>query len=350
MNALPTTMRGVWLTGHGGADKLEVRDDILVPQPGMHDVIVKVAAAGINNTDINTRTAWYSKQNPDDPDGSWAGQPLQFPRIQGADVCGHIVAAGKKVSVNRIGERVLVEPCLREANAQILEPPWYLGSECDGGFAEYVRVASRHARSINSSYSDIELASFPCAYTTAENMLTRAQVNTNEHVLVTGASGGVGSAAVQLAKARGAEVTAVTSAEKFAALQALGATRTLAREDSVIDVLGKNSVDVVIDLVGGPQWPALLEVLKRGGHYAISGAIAGPMVALDLRSLYLKDLSLFGCTVLEAEVFPNLLAHIENKRIKPVIAETFPLAKIVEAQSAFLSKKYVGKIVLVIDS
>jgi NADPH:quinone reductase-like Zn-dependent oxidoreductase len=84
----PKTMRGVWLTGHGGMDKLDIRQDIPVPVPGPRDVLIRVAAAGVNNTDINTRTAWYSKKDRSSEDAGWSGQPIQFPRIQGADVCG----------------------------------------------------------------------------------------------------------------------------------------------------------------------------------------------------------------------------------------------------------------------
>jgi NADPH:quinone reductase-like Zn-dependent oxidoreductase len=350
MSERPTTMRGVWLTGHGGPEKLELRDDIPVPGPGRRDVLVRVAAAGVNNTDINTRTAWYSKKDGAGEDASWAGTPLHFPRIQGADACGRIVAVGDEVGANRIGERVLIEPCLREANGQELERPWYFGSECDGGFAEYVTVASRHAYRIESSLSDTELASFPCSYSTAENLLTRSRVGPGDRVLVTGASGGVGSAAVQLAKARGARVIAVTGPAKSADVLGLGAERTLARDDSVVDTLGRDCVDVVVDLVAGRRWPELLEALRPGGRYAVAGAIGGPLVELDVRTLYLKDLSLFGCTVLEPEVFANLIQHIECGRISSVVAETFPLERIADAQTAFMSKKHVGKIVLTLAS
>jgi len=137
MTDLPVTMRGVWLIGHGDMDKLDIRQDIPVPVPGPRDVLVRVAAAGVNNTDINTRMAWYSKNEG----ASWSGQPLKFPRIQGADVCGHIIVVGGEISSDRIGERVLIEPCIREADGKILDQPWYFGSECDGGFAEYTVVA-----------------------------------------------------------------------------------------------------------------------------------------------------------------------------------------------------------------
>ncbi|MCG8693660.1 MAG: alcohol dehydrogenase family protein [Minwuiales bacterium] len=346
MTERPRTMRGVLLTGHGDIDKLEVRSDIPVPRPGPRDVLVRVAAAGVNNTDINTRTAWYSKHHGASDDASWAGAAIQFPRIQGADACGRIVAVGESVGEDRVGERVLIEPCIREADGQELERPWYFGSECDGGFAEYTAVASRHAYRIESAFSDAELASFPCAYSTAENLLTRANVEPDDRVLVTGASGGVGSAAIQLAGARGASVTAITSAGKSDVLRRLGAERTLARDDSPVEKLGPDSVDVVVDLVGGPQWPELLDVLRPGGRYAVAGAIGGPFVELDIRTLYLKDLSLFGCTVLGLEVFSNLVEHIELGRISPVVAETFPLERIADAQAAFMSKQHIGKIVV----
>ena len=243
----------------------------------------------------------------------------------------------------------MIEPCIREANWQELEH-WYFGSECDGGFAEYTVVASRHAYRIESTLSDAELASFPCSYSTAENLLTRSKIEAGDRVLVTGASGGVGSAAIQLARARGANVIAVTSPAKSEALLRLGAEQTLAREDSVVEKLGRDSIDVVVDLVAGQLWPQFLDVLRPGGRYAVAGKIGGSIVELDVRSLYLKDLSLFGCTVLEPEVFSNLIEHIERGRISPIVAETFPLEQIADAQTTFMSKQHIGKIVLTLGA
>ncbi len=343
---IPETMYGVVLTGHGGPEMLEWRDDLPVPRPGKGDVLIAVGAAGVNNTDINTRTAWYSKGDAEAGDGTWSGTPLSFPRIQGADACGRIVAVGEDVDPARIGERVLVDPCLREADGSTLDVPWYFGSECDGGFAQFVKVASRHACAIDTPLSDIELASFPCSYSTAENMLTRAAVAEGDTVLVTGASGGVGSAAVQLARARGAEVIAVTGPAKAGMLRELGAGRTVGRDDDLVARLGAASVDVVVDLVAGPNWPALPEVLRPGGRYAVAGAIGGAMVELDVRTLYLKDLSFFGCTVLEPQVFGNLVGRIERGEIRPLVAETYPLPDIHKAQESFQRKGHVGKIVL----
>ncbi len=356
------TMFAVLLTGHGGYDRLEWREDVPVPAPRDGEVLIRVGAAGVNNTDINTRTAWYSRAVTEGTtaaaaargldaaraaDSGWTGTPLEFPRIQGADACGRIVAVGNGVAGSRIGERVLVEPVFRTGSARDPRGAIYFGSECDGAFAEFARVPSRHAHRIDSPLDDAELASFPCAYSAAENMLTRAGVCAEDTVLVTGASGGVGSAAVQLARRRGATVIAVADPAKAGDLAALGAARTLARDANPVDALGPESVDVVVDVVGGRLFAALLEVLVRGGRYATAGAIAGPVVELDLRTLYLKDLRLLGCTVLEPGVFPNLVAAIERGEIRPLVAARYPLTQIVDAQRAFLEKRHVGKIVLV---
>lgn len=339
-------MFGVALVGHGGPECLEWRTDLPRPLPMAGEVLIKVAAAGVNNTDINTRVGWYSKGDGDANDATWAGAPLRFPRIQGIDACGYIVGLGAGVDTARMGERVLIEPCLIEAGGKMLDHAWFFGSECDGAFAQYCTVAARHAYRIESHLCDTELASFPCSYSTAENMLTRTDVRSDETVLITGASGGVGSAAVQLAKARGALVTVVTSASKAQSLLDLGADQIIDRDDIYADVMGKNSVDVVIDLVAGPKWPDLLDVLRPNGRYAVAGAVAGPIVNLDVRTLYLKDLSFFGCTVLDPHVFGNLIKHIETGAIKPLVAATFPLKDIAAAQATFAAKAYTGKIVL----
>lgn len=362
MNSIPEKMTAVQLTGHGDYDQLVYRDDVAVPVPGRGQVLIKVGAAGVNNTDINTRIGWYSKSNAgnledidhDDlaesggsEDGDWSGAGLSFPRIQGIDVCGQIVAVGDDSLSARIGERVLVEPCLRKPVDWRPYEAWFIGSECDGGFAQFAKVDAEHAYKIDSSLSDVELASFPCSWSTAENMITRTNVQSGDTVLVTGASGGVGSAAVQLVKRRGATVIAQCGKSKFELVQAQGADQVVDRDARLTEVPGTESADVVIDLVAGPSWPSLLEVLKKGGRYAVAGAIGGPMVELDVRTLYLKDLSFFGCTVLEKEVFGNLVSYIERGEISPIVSKSYPLSEIVHAQQDFIAKKHVGKLVLV---
>lgn len=347
---LPATMRGVALTGFGGFDKLEYRIDLPVPEPAPGEVLIKVGAAGVNNTDINTRIGWYSPAVDAATSGAggegfaeaqgegWSGAHFTFPRIQGIDAAGRIVAVGEGVDSARIGERVLVEPALVAADGSVR----FLGSECDGAFAEFLAVPSINAHRVDCALDDTALASFPCSYSTAENMLGRARLAARERVLVTGASGGVGSAAVQLAKRRGARVTALAGTSKHQAIRDLGADEVLDRNAP----LPGDSFDVVIDIVGGPGFPGLLTALRPGGRYACSGAIAGPVVDLDLRTLYLKDLTFFGCTVLDPEVFPNLVGYIERGEIRPAVFATFPLAKIEAAQRLFLEKRHIGKIVL----
>ena len=345
---LPKTMAAVLLTGHGGYEQLQYREDVPVPSPAPGEVLIRIGAAGINNTDLNTRTGWYAKATDDDAlveSGAWTGEALRFPRIQGADVCGRIVALGEGVDRARLGRRVLVQPCLTSLrqNGQDI----WLGSERDGGFAQYTTSPAADAFDIDSPLTDVKLASFPCAYGTAENLLTRAGVAKGETVLITGATGGVGSAAVQLAARRGARALAVVSRSKLEACKVLPAERLIAREDGLASQVAKDSVDVVIDLVGGPDWPAVIDTLRPRGRYAVSGAIGGPLVQLDLRTLYLKDLTLLGCTAQSAEVFRALIGHIERGEVRPLVAATYPLMDLARAQEDFAAKRHIGKLVVI---
>ena len=356
MSIIPKKMSAVLTTGHGGYEMLEFRKDIKVPSPDSDQVLIKVLGAGINNTDINTRTAWYSKSvkgetnanhsQGDDDDGSWSGEPLEFPIIQGADCYGEIVSVGGDVDTGRIGERVLVRTMQQYAVDYRPYECWTMGSECDGAFAQYMVAFSDESFKIESNWSNAELASIPCAYSTAENLLERSGVKQGEIVLITGASGGVGSAAIQLAKRRGASVVAISSKSKSDLVKEIGANTVVNREDKLTDSIENESIDVVIDLVAGERWGDLLDVLKKGGRYAAAGAIAGPLVELDVRTLYLKDLVLIGCTFQDRKVFENLIGYIERNEITPLVSKTYPLKDIITAQKDFVSKKYVGKLVL----
>jgi NADPH:quinone reductase-like Zn-dependent oxidoreductase len=222
-----------------------------------------------------------------------------------------------------------------------------MASDFDGAFAQFVKVGAGEIFPVDCDWSDAELGTIPCAYGTAENMVHRAKVSRGEHVLVAGASGGVGSAVVQLAKRRGAVVTAIAGKEKLTQVRSIGADRVFARGDDIVACLDENSVDVVVDNVAGAAFGGMLRVLRRGGRYVSSGAIAGPLVTLDMRDLYLKDLTMIGCTAWDEPVFPNLVSYIENGEIRPLLAKTFPLERIVDAQRAFTAKKHVGKFVLI---
>ncbi len=257
------------LVGHGGPEMLVYRRDVPTPRPRSGEVLIAVRAAGVNNVDLNTRIGWYggALTQPDDgarASGGWTGDRLPFPLIQGTDVCGVIVEVGDGVPAARLGERVVVRSCLGSLRRDGIVP--WLGSELDGGFAQFVRVPSVEAYRVVTDLSDVQLAAAPCAYGTAENLLDRTAVVAGERVLITGASGGVGCAAVQLARLRGAEVIAVAGRDKAARLHELGASTVLPRDAEFATQVPAGGVDVVIDLVGGSRWPALLAVLRSHGH------------------------------------------------------------------------------------
>jgi NADPH:quinone reductase-like Zn-dependent oxidoreductase len=354
-----STMKAVVTTGNGGYDRLVYRD-VPVPRLLPGEALLQVLAAGVNNTEINTRLGWYSKTVTTDTasaaaaeereavakqDGGWnAATP--FPFIQGTDCCGRVVAVGPGADQSLVGRRVLVRPCMRPAGFGSMENVW-MGSDFDGAFAQFVKVPAAEVFAVQCGWSDVELGSIPCAYGTAENMLHRAQVAQGEHVLIAGASGGVGAAAVQLAKRRGASVTAIAGSMKIDYVRSIGAERVIDRDADIVATVGENSMDVVVDNVAGPAFASMLNVLKRGGRYVSSGAIAGPLVTLDKRTFYLKDLLLIGCTTWDEPVFPNLVSYIERGQLRPLVAKTFPLERIGDAQREFLEKKHRGKFVLI---
>ncbi len=352
------------LTGHGGLEKLEFHSDWPKPAVRSNEVLIRVQACGLNNTDVNTRTAWYSKSVEgatggddvagvaDEKDASWGGSTLTFPLIQGADAVGIVTDVGSNVDPSMLGERVMIDCWLRDwEDPMNLDKCGYFGSECDGGFAEFATIDYRNAHPVKSSLSSSELATFSTSYNTAENMLSRANVVEDDTVLVTGASGGVGSALIQLALRRGARVVAMSSANKAEQVAAIAPDAVIPRtsaniQEKLLDSVGIESVSVVADVVGGPSFPNLIKILARGGRYTCAGAIAGSIVNLDLRDLYLRDLTFYGCTVPALDNFANVVRYIEQEEIRPLLAAVFPLEKLHEAQELFITKKYVGNIVV----
>lgn len=354
------TMKAVVTVGNGGYDMLVYKD---VPMPSIDEgeVLIKVLAAGVNNTEINTRLGWYSSkvttstdkltqtdkeltEASSEGDGGW-NEGTPFPFIQGTDCCGEVVEVKDEKNKDLIGKRVLIRACIRNEGWDSMENIW-MASDFDGAFAQYVKIAATEVFPVDCDWTDAELGTIPCSYGTAENMVNRADVKEGDRVLVAGASGGVGSAVVQLAKRRGAYVIAIASEFKIEQVKSYGADEVINGNDTLKE-LGQKSVDVVIDNVAGPNFPQMMKVLKRGGKFVSSGAIAGPIVELDMRDFYLKDLTLIGCTGWDEPVFTNLVSAIENGEIKPALAKSFPLENIVEAQKEFGLKKHVGKFVLI---
>ncbi len=366
---IPREMTGVQLTGYGGLEKLVYRHDLVRPEPAEREVLIQVSAAGMNNTDINSRTGWYAKSVEEGTTeaggssgfgvdaggmGDWTGD-IVFPRIQGADVVGRIVAVGPGVPETRIGEHVLCNPYLGVADdPDSLDQAGFLGAERDGAFAQFMTIPASNAHLLPTDLSvpDTALATLPCSGGTAMNMLLMAGIKAGDKVLVTGASGGVGSFLVQIAKHFGAEVVALVGAAKRDAVLALGADTAIDRsaEDWVQQARkasGGEGFTLVADVVGGAIFTDLLALLRRGGRFVTAGAIAGPLVTLDLRTLYLKNLSFFGSAVFLSATFPTLLRVLAEGGLKPAVAEVSPLSGIRDAQERFLEKRHVGSLVLI---
>lgn len=367
--SIPDRMAAVYLTGYGGLEKLDYRTDVPVPTPGTGEVLVRVTAAGMNNTDINTRTGWYNQGVADGTTsdggqlgfgvesegmGDWAGD-IVFPRIQGADCVGRIAAVGAGVDLSRIGDRVVCSPYIYDPDdPEWLENAGFLGAEYDGGFAQFTRVPSRNAIKVSDdlALSDEQLATLPCSGGTAMNMMIMAGLTAGDVVLVTGASGGVGTFLIQIAKHAGAEVIAICGASKAAEITAIGADAVVYRDEThharaALAATGGRKFTLIADVVGGERFSEYLSLLKRGGRYVTAGAIAGPNVNLDLRTLYLKNLSFFGSTAYLQETFPRLIEVVEAGGINPAVAAVRPLGEIRAAQEAFLGKNHVGSMVLV---
>ena len=316
----PKKMKAVLLMGFGGYDQLEYREDVAIPEPQKDEVLIKVSACGVNNTDIWTREGAYGDLQDRQAASGWRGGGLDFPRIQGADIVGYIVDVGRGVSSSRIGERVMVNPTLYGQTTD--DPPYtgFIGSERDGGFAEYACSPAKNAYKIDSPFSDEQLATFMCSYLTAEHMLNRARLKKAETIIVTGASGGVGSALVQLAKLRNANVIAITGRGKEQSLQQLEVDAIVTRDETdmhsaIRAQLGKTSIDVVADIVAGPLVSGLLEILEHKGRYVTAGAIASPNVSIDWRKIYLKQLDVLGSTLGTQKEAEDLIGYIAQGRI-----------------------------------
>ncbi|MBS46104.1 MAG: Zn-dependent oxidoreductase [Nocardioides sp.] len=352
-------MRAAVTTYHGGPEAVELRD-VPVPETGPGEVLVRVAAAGCNNTDLWTREGSYAASADDaDARGGWLG-PLDFPRVQGGDVAGRVVALGSGVDGELDGARVLVDPLLYDwpvpGDPDSALPADVLGSERDGGFAEHVVVPAACVHRVDDSpLTDVELGALPIAYGTALGMLERggvtAERGAGRTVLVTGASGGVGLAAVQLATARGARVVAVSSGDKVAPVAEAGADVVVdRRRGHLLDDLrdaAPDGYDTVVDVVAGATVGPGLRMLRPGARWVVAGALDGWRVELDVRTLYLANAALVGSTMHTPTIFGRLVDLARSGAVRPVVTATYPLDRLAEAHTALERREHVGKIVVV---
>ena len=346
---IPKTMKAVVTRGHGEMDMLD-HTDVPVPAPRPGEVLVRVSACGLNNTDVWNREARYGTDRDPEARAGVGRKPGQWPRIQGCDVVGRIAAVGAGVDPKRIGTRVLCNFVMYGPTG--LGFAGGLGSTRDGGYAEYTTLPDANAHDVGDiALSDTELATFPCAYVTAEHMLDTIALKSGERVLVTGASGGAGSALVQLAHARGAKVIAVTSTPWLDKVRSLSPLLAVARDagsvyEQVRAALGEDGVDAVADVVAGPLFNDALALMRPGARYVTAGAMGGAVVPFDIRTIYLKKLTLYGVSIGYPQHFAAMLAHIRSGAIKPLLAATFPLARFKDAQALFISKTFFGNIVV----
>lgn len=364
------TMAAMLLTGHGGIDKLVYRQDIPTPQPGRGEVLVRITATAKNNTDRKAREGLYpTRDKADTTSFQIGGSPtLTFPRIQGADIAGHIAAVGDDVDSARIGERGLLDFNLyADDRRNINLTPDYYGHGADGGYAEYIAVPSDQFHHIdNPDLGDAELAAMGmCSYQTALHMLTSANIQAGERVLVTGASGGVGTALIQLCRIIGATPYALSQKEKAEALIKLGAEAVLDRSDMhdfpdrVRALTDGQPFDSVMDLIGGEMTDQFIESMifdmKRRTTYprlSIAGASGGNVSEIMWTRIYLYQVQIFGVSHGTREEAEQLIAWIRSGQLKPVLHAAFKLSELHRAEEYFVNRgsNFLGKIVVVPDS
>ncbi|MFF7192761.1 zinc-binding dehydrogenase [Streptomyces sp. NPDC008079] len=402
--SVPGTMRAVRIAGHGGPEVLEAVE-VAVPAPGAGEVLVEVAAVALNNTDLWTREGAYGSPQDATALSGWRG-PIDFPRIQGADVAGRVVAVGPREDVSAdggagfeggtgldgsavldrdtaravagdtaravagkaveaaargaaaepnpyaglLGRRVVIDPAVYDSDRQDANPIGLMGSERDGGYAEYVTAPVGRVHDMTESpLTDDQLASLPTAYGTALGMIERGGLRDGETALVSGASGGVGLALTQLARARGAKVLAVSSGSKADAVRAAGAHVVIDRARDVagqIRAAAPDGIDIGLDVVAGELVSACLPLLREGGRWVVAGALGGYGVTLDVRRLYLHNARVIGSSMHTPAHFGLLMDLAREGAVRPVVAATFPLVRAARAQEELARRGHVGKIVL----
>ena len=341
-------MRAVRIVGHGGPEVLELAE-VPVPAPAAGEVLVQVSAVALNNTDLWTRQGAYGRPGDPGAPSGWRG-PIDFPRIQGADVAGRIAAVGSGVDAGLVGRRVVVDPAIYDGDGPDAHPVGLMGSERDGGYAEYVTASAERVHDVaESPLTDDQLATLPTAYGTALGMIERGRLRAAETVLVSGASGGVGLALVQIARARGARVLAISSGPKIDAVREAGAHEVVDRAGDVVEQLraaAPEGIDVALDVVAGDLVADGLPLLREGGRWVVAGALGGYAVTFDVRRLYLHNAQVIGSAMHTPAHFEMLVDLARRADVRPVIAAAFPLEQAARAQDELSRRGHVGKIVL----
>jgi NADPH:quinone reductase-like Zn-dependent oxidoreductase len=332
-------MRALVLRQHGGLDDLDVVADYPTPKPGDGEVVIRVRAASFNYHDVFTMRGM-------------PGIKVPLPVVIGLDMAGEIAEVGAGVQRWKAGDRVLVNPVNKKKGL--------MGEMLDGGMAEYCRVATDQLVAMPAGVSFEDAAALPVAYGTAHRMLiTHGTVKAGDKVLVLGASGGVGTGCVLLAKMLGAEVIAcASSAAKLDRLKALGADHGVDYTKAdwskwAVETYGKpqrrsydGGVDVVVNFTGGDTWVPSLRCLKRGGKLLVCGATAGYNPKEDLRYVWSFELQIIGSNSFYDDDLAALMALIAAGRIKPVIDKVLPLEEAREGLRLIADREVIGKVVV----
>jgi NADPH:quinone reductase-like Zn-dependent oxidoreductase len=342
-------MRAAIFSEFGDASVLRLAD-VPVPTPGAGEVLVRVGAAALNHLDI-----WVRR-----------GLPIEttMPHIGGSDIAGTVEALGPGVAGAagvEVGARVVVDPSVScgecewcsKGEAPLCTEYRILGEHLQGGFAEYVAVPARTLFEIPATYAFERAAAAPLPFLTAwRALMSRAQLHAGESVLVTGASGGVSTAAIQIAKHAGARVYALTSSRWVDRVRALGADVVLNREEgdwseALLDGTSGRGVDVIIDSTGAALWQQNLRVLARRGRIVVYGGTTGPKVQIDVRALFWKQTSILGSTMSNRAEFDAAMRHVFAGDLQPVVDSVLPLAEIRTAHERLEAGDVFGKIVVV---
>ena len=338
-------MKAAVITGHGGPEVLEIAD---VPRPTVSPdhVLIAIRAAALNHLDL-----WVRRGLP--------GLELEFPFIGGADMAGVIAELGEGVEGFSVGDRVLVNPGLwdgvcewcRKGEESLCLSYGLLGEHVNGGFAEFAAVPSRNLLILPDDMAFEAAAAVPLVFQTAwRALMTRAELQPHHSVLITGASGGVASAAIQIAKLAGASVYAVTSRETSVkrALE-LGADYAIDRSrvsfaDEIRRLTEKRGVDVILDSVGEAFWPDLIRCLARDGRLVTYGATTGPHAELNIRRVFWKQLRIVGSTMASKAEFEHVMSLVFENQLRPIIDTVLPFERVREAYQRLEDGDVFGKI------
>jgi len=334
-------MKAAVISEHGGPGSIQYKSDFPDPKPAAGEVLVRVRACTLNYHDIFTRRGM-------------PGIKVPMPAIMGLDFAGDIVALGSGVKDWKVGERVMIDPVDR------VGPGGLVGEVRPGGLAELCAVPTHHLVRLPAGVSYEDAACLPVAYGTAIRMMfTIGQIKQNDRILILGASGGVGSAAVLLSKLVGAEVIAcASSAQKLERLKNIGADHVIdyTKEDFVKWVYAKytkphrrkfeGGVDVVVNFTGGDTWVPSLKVVHRRGKVLTCGATAGFDPKEDLRYIWSFEIQVLGSNSFMREDLVQLLALIEQRRLKPIVDKELPLSQVNEAFRLIEEREVFGKVVL----